>query len=392
MAKEKIYIPTFISDGKYTPTIVQPRLLFYNGTKECNSYWIQNSTGNTEVSVYPYFDHYSGSVPTGDSKSLLFYNEDPAFGTKPTETLYSEYWDKYISLLYNPRTRLLNCSAIIPLSVYNGLTLNDIVEFRGNCYYLRAINDYNLKSGNCTLQLLGPIIEDSIVPSVVDPTLHLPSVTVDSIDSITYQSMMVNCNVGDQGSDIVTDRGICYSKTEINPNQSNSTVIHNGNGEGYYSCEMTGLDFNTMYYITAFATSSIGTIYTLPITGMTVDRYMYLNLEVGNGSSDSIEYNWEIYYNGNTEYYTGQVSVGTNDTIETGLRISKDTSFDYLFEIISTQTTSQIESSSTYGLPDYATVDTLYELFVGTSSTNGYYNYDEDYGQTTMVLQTIITD
>jgi hypothetical protein len=37
------------------------------------------------------------------------------------------------------------------------MELNDIVEFRGNRYHLRAINDYNLKNGECQIQLLGPI-------------------------------------------------------------------------------------------------------------------------------------------------------------------------------------------------------------------------------------------
>jgi hypothetical protein len=41
------------------------------------------------------------------------------------------------------------------------MELNDIVNFRGNYYHLRAINDYSLKDGTCDLQLLGPIISNS---------------------------------------------------------------------------------------------------------------------------------------------------------------------------------------------------------------------------------------
>jgi hypothetical protein len=48
------------------------------------------------------------------------------------------------------------------LADYFNLELNDVAEFRGNYYHLRAINDYNLTTGECNVQLLGPIISDTI--------------------------------------------------------------------------------------------------------------------------------------------------------------------------------------------------------------------------------------
>jgi len=104
----------------------------------------------------------SGSFPTIGSNSLLFNNENASYGAIPSGSLYSEYWETYVELLYNPKTRLLNCSAIIPLADYVKMELNDIVNFRGNYYHLRAINDYSLKDGTCSLQLLGPIIPDAL--------------------------------------------------------------------------------------------------------------------------------------------------------------------------------------------------------------------------------------
>jgi len=114
---------------------------------------------------FPYFDNYnvvSGSFPTTNSKSLLFNNEAAAYGQIPTETLYSVYWSDYVNLLYDPRTRLINASAIIPFAEYTKLNLNDIIEWRGNYYHLRAINDYSIKTGECTVQLLGPILEGAL--------------------------------------------------------------------------------------------------------------------------------------------------------------------------------------------------------------------------------------
>jgi hypothetical protein len=165
-----IYIPTYINDQNYNPARVLPRLFFYNGLLECETYYIESGSLTTsgvtiQQNAFPYFDNYnvvSGSFPTTDSLSLLFNNENASYGEQPTQNLYSEYWESYINLLYNPYTRLINCSAIIPLADYFTMELNDIVNFKGNYYHLRAINDYSLKTGECSLQLLGPIISDAL--------------------------------------------------------------------------------------------------------------------------------------------------------------------------------------------------------------------------------------
>ena len=172
MASQKIpiFIPTYISSVTYEPARVLPRLFFFNGLIDCERYYIQSGSValggvSYEQTAFPYFDNYNvvtGSFPTVNSKSLLFTNESAVYGQTPTGSLYSEYWDTYISLLYNPVTRLINASAIIPLADYFDMELNDIVNFRGNYYHLRAINDYSLKEGSCTIQLLGPIIPDAL--------------------------------------------------------------------------------------------------------------------------------------------------------------------------------------------------------------------------------------
>jgi len=166
MATQKIplYIPVFINSADYKPARVLPRLYFYNGQVDCESWYISNENNSAQIqTAFPYFDHYnvSGSqFPTTTSKSLLFNNEAASYGQVPDESLYTTYWEKYISFLYNPKTRVLNCQAIIPLADYFQMELNDIVNFRGNYWHLRAINDYSLKTGECTLQLLGPVIPD----------------------------------------------------------------------------------------------------------------------------------------------------------------------------------------------------------------------------------------
>jgi hypothetical protein len=160
-----LYIPTYISSVDYAPARVQPRLLFYNGLKDTNQYFITSGSTPVNFTQFPYFDNYSGANTTTGSISLLFNNEFAPYGETPTASLYTQYWESYVNLLYNPRTRLINASAIIPLADYFEMELNDIVQFRGNHYHLRAINDYNLTTGECNIQLLGPILEGALVVS-----------------------------------------------------------------------------------------------------------------------------------------------------------------------------------------------------------------------------------
>lgn len=172
MAENKLYIPTFISDDKFNPARVQPRVFYFNGLIDAPEYKVyhwNDSTGFSStvstLDVIPYFDHYSaetGSLPNSGSNSLLFFNEVASYGQTPSNTLFSEYWDTYIELLYNPRTRLITADAVIPLADYFEIELNDIIEWRANLYHLRAVNDYSFTDGTCNLQLLGPIIPDAL--------------------------------------------------------------------------------------------------------------------------------------------------------------------------------------------------------------------------------------
>jgi hypothetical protein len=191
-----IKVPTYIGAADFSPARVLPRLFYYNGLVDCETYYFESGSltkggAPKEQNAFPYFDNYNvvtGSFPTVNSKSLLFNNEGAAYGEVPTDSLYTDYWEDYVSLLYNPRTRLLECSAIIPLADYFKMELNDIVEFRGNYYHLRAINDYNLRTSECNLQLLGPVLPEAIraaLPVVLDCTFDI---SVDSFNTTTTTS------------------------------------------------------------------------------------------------------------------------------------------------------------------------------------------------------------
>jgi len=162
-SSQALEVPAFIADAAYKPATVFPRIFFYNGQKNVDPYYLF-TTPNTSLSynVAPHFGHYNSDIPTSGSRSLLFLNETPNFGTTPTQSLYTKYWETYISLLYNPKTRMVNAKAVIPLAEYFDIELNDVAFFRGNHYHIRAINNYSLQTGECDIVLLGPVLPDTI--------------------------------------------------------------------------------------------------------------------------------------------------------------------------------------------------------------------------------------
>jgi len=91
-------------------------------------------------------------------------------------------------------------------------------------------------------------------------TQQLPSVGNNGkITNITQTSAYFGALVYDDGNPPITDRGICWSKSQ-NPTINDSKVSF-GAGFGYFSGVITGFTDNTTYYARAFATNVNGTGY-----------------------------------------------------------------------------------------------------------------------------------
>jgi hypothetical protein len=165
-----VWVPGYIADAEYKPTTVSPRLLYYNGLVPCTTFYINGFINSSSIQnkanyAYPYFDYYlasSGSLPDVNSTSSLFNNELSAYDVIPNNNLVTDYWATYIALLYNPRSKMLKANGVIPFANYINIELNDVAQFRGNYYHVRAINNYNLSTGECEIELLGPIIPDTL--------------------------------------------------------------------------------------------------------------------------------------------------------------------------------------------------------------------------------------
>jgi uncharacterized protein (TIGR02145 family) len=89
--------------------------------------------------------------------------------------------------------------------------------------------------------------------------LMVPTVTTNSISSVSNSSATSGGNIVSDGGSSITERGICYN-TSSNPTTANFKIT-NGTGSGSFTSNLTGLAAGTTYYIRAYATNSLGTAY-----------------------------------------------------------------------------------------------------------------------------------
>jgi hypothetical protein len=86
-----------------------------------------------------------------------------------------------------------------------------------------------------------------------------PTVTTTAITAITNTTSTSGGNVTSDGGATITARGVCWN-TSANPTTANSKTTDAGT-TGAYASSITGLTANTVYYVRAYATNSVGTSY-----------------------------------------------------------------------------------------------------------------------------------
>jgi len=96
----------------------------------------------------------------------------------------------------------------------------------------------------------------------------IPTVTTTAVTNITMTTATSGGNVTASGGASVTARGVCWSTT-ANPTTSNSKTS-DGTGTGAFTSNLTGLTSNTLYYVRAYATNSVGTSYGNQVTFTTL--------------------------------------------------------------------------------------------------------------------------
>ena len=117
----------------------------------------------------------------------------------------------------------------------------------GTTYYVRAF------ATNMVGTSYG--FEETFTTSVVQP----PTVSTTPPSSISYVSAVSGGNVTSDGGASITARGVCWAIIS-NPTINDDRTI-DGIGTGAYNSNITCLSFATTYYVRAYATNSVGTVY-----------------------------------------------------------------------------------------------------------------------------------
>lgn len=194
-----------------------------------NGTWAHSSTGgvsNSGCLTYSTAADVTITIKRKDDGKFSFY------GAWVKYTNYSSYPAPYLKTSYSSDTYGINSTVTLSASV----TANSVLLiFSG----LKTLSFDNL--------IVGP------------PPPELATVSTSTINLFNNNSVTLGGNVSADGGAAVTERGVVYSTT-ASPTISNTKTII-GSGNGTYSSLISGLNSNTLYYVKAYATNSVGTSY-----------------------------------------------------------------------------------------------------------------------------------
>ncbi len=89
----------------------------------------------------------------------------------------------------------------------------------------------------------------------------VPVISESSVNNVTEFTATCNATISDDGGGEITVRGFVWD-TVANPDLStNFGLSENGTGTGDFTNSLTNLNFETAYYVKAYATNEVGTVY-----------------------------------------------------------------------------------------------------------------------------------
>ena len=138
--KKYIPKPVLLYQNKYTNIGAGQDLKFYNGT--------------TTDTITDYIPFGQDADISGVDYSLNF-NSDISTYTENIEnnSLYSTYYEEYLTNLFSSKTRLVDVKAIIPINMLSKLKLNDSLIIRDKKYIINSMKT-NLTSGEVSFSLI----------------------------------------------------------------------------------------------------------------------------------------------------------------------------------------------------------------------------------------------
>ena len=145
----------------------------------------------------------------------------------------------------------------VTLGDVNGDGKPDLIAANYNSYSISIL--LNNANGNFTGQVY------SILP--------LPTIITPTLANITNTSATLGGNVSSDGGQPITERGVVYALTSVNPNPqiggTGVTKLIASGTTGAFTVGATSLTTGAVYSYVAYATNSVGTAYTSPVSTFT---------------------------------------------------------------------------------------------------------------------------
>jgi hypothetical protein len=174
------------------------------------------------------------------------------------------------------------------------------VDGSGEGSYSTNINNLNFQT---TYHVRAYAIQNGVERYGEDKTFttswRSTAVQTSAVSSISATSATFNGNISDEGEPPYTERGFCYSTT-TNPTISNTHVTVTGSGSGNFSKNVTNLNYQTTYYVRAYAIQNGSPIYgsTVSFTTTWTDAAVSTSA-VNNITTTSAKFNGVVTNAGN---------------------------------------------------------------------------------------------
>jgi hypothetical protein len=173
---------------------------------------------------------------------------------------------------------------------------------------------------------------------------------------VTLPPQIAEFNVTYNGDDEIISRGVCWS-TSINP-----TIVdyhtNDGIGDGYFVSNLTNLNPNTTYYVRAYASTNMETIYGVEISFTTYSHIELTTTKIYNVALETATCEGYINNNGGVQLTNMGVcwSTSNNPTINNNNHTNDGTSIGILISNLNGLTPDTIYYVRTFATNQFETV------------------------------------
>jgi len=192
----KLKVYDTVDDENGTPITIglpikaKTRLLYYNGLQTASRDWrLEGSTSS--IGLYPLVSNSSVWPMSNSGKVLNWFNDVGYWGGSVTgfprnlgASMYNEYWNSYITSLYNKDARRVTATFILDDQDLRNFSFDDIIFLNGHYYQPEKIIDASVgQLGKVKVQLIKllnynrPLVsgeglgaDPTPTPTAVDPT------------------------------------------------------------------------------------------------------------------------------------------------------------------------------------------------------------------------------